>query len=251
MSQLTIRDALLELRRLNGVVVNNAEEDLKRAQERADAAKEMTETLDRITTQLGFSVALETVATTHRVPVFKEETTPAKRNKSESAPKRGKRGPYNILPDEEQAERDAKIVELRKRGLSHRKIAKKLKIGHSVVWRTLSKLPEDPVDAVEPVVKKSGPTETVDADPRFRFKLSEPLGENEENFFKLLRKNYPNFTKPENFVEKGWVANDKVASPTITRLRKKGVPIESAKQARGRGEDVADNESGWRFIIDE
>lgn len=89
------------------------------------------------------------------------------------------------------------------------------------------------------------------ADPRFRFKLSDELNETDKNFFQLLQKNWPDFTSAGVFVDKGWIKNESVASPVITRMRAKGVPIESAKQARERGEDIEMTTSGWRLIIDE
>jgi biotin operon repressor len=255
-SQLTIRDALLELRRLNVVVASNAEEDLKRAQERSDAAQQLGSTLDRITTQLGFSVALETAATSETPRSRGLSSFPSARrtvvveDEAKEKPARIRVIRRKNLQTVEQAGRDAKIVELRGEGKSHRQIAKKLNIGHSIVWRTLSKLPVDPIDAFQKAAKLEEKAEFHDVDPKFRFDLVSPLGGTEEKFCRLLRKNWPNFTRPEAFEEKCGVANSTVAAPTISRLRKKGVPIESAKQARDRGEDVAETEAGWRLIVD-
>ena len=272
--QMTIRDALLELRRLIDVTRRTAEENLKaftdavsKAQESFHTTAAASEAVDRITSQLGFSVALERAASDERpgnsafpggrvvtatVTESTEEEADEEEKEEEEKPRRRRRRRQRTASSEVSELRE-KIVALRRTGNSQREIARRLNIGHATVWRELSKLPEDPLPAAGEKAEEEEEeiVSTQDPDPRFRFKLKGELAGSEAKMFNLMKKNYPDFTTAGEFTKKHIIGNDSVAAATITRLRQKDVPIESAKQARERGQDIAEGVSGWRLIVDE
>lgn len=271
--QSTIRDALLDLRRLIEVTRKSAEENLaafteavNKAQETFDATTKATETLDKITTQLGFSVVLERATSEASGrgghPGFPSATAAAEEqeeadegdDEEETTPRRRRRRRRRASSNAVASLRD-KIVALRRDGHSHREIAKRLNIGHATVWRELAKLPEDPLPAQtateEPEAEETqGETVLQDPDPRFRFKLNGKLAETEAKALALFKKNYPDFTTATEMKKRGVISDETVAGAFITRLRRKDVPVESAKQARDRGEDIAEGVSGWRLIVE-
>lgn len=72
----------------------------------------------------------------------------------------------------------------------------------------------------------------------------------EKRVLEVLKARHPKFTNPKQLVKEGALDATGVASPTITRLRKKNVPIESAKQARENDPNIRQNTTGWRLIED-
>lgn len=75
------------------------------------------------------------------------------------------------------------------------------------------------------------------------------LSDIERKTLELLKSRWPKFTTPQQFQRAGCVDDKSLAGPTITRLRKKGLPIESAKQARENDPNIRSDVSGWRLII--
>jgi hypothetical protein len=75
------------------------------------------------------------------------------------------------------------------------------------------------------------------------------LSDIETNVLNVLRARYPKFTTAGQLAKEGALTDASYAGPTITRLRKKNVPIESAKQARENDPNIRLNTSGWRLIV--
>lgn len=71
------------------------------------------------------------------------------------------------------------------------------------------------------------------------------LSEREESLVEVLKARYPLFTTHED-TETEKFANHMAA--TVYRLRRKGVPIESAAQSREGGNDIPEDASGYRLI---
>ena len=74
------------------------------------------------------------------------------------------------------------------------------------------------------------------------------LSEKEQELINLLRDRWPLFTSTDLLVEREIVPHKTHVSPKITQLRRKGVPIESARQARTNDPLVSMSESGYRLI---
>lgn len=74
------------------------------------------------------------------------------------------------------------------------------------------------------------------------------LSNREAQVVRLFRKQWPKFVTPDDLVAKGIVPDRTHASPKITQLRKKGVPIESAKQARRKDDTIDGDVTGYRLI---
>ena len=70
----------------------------------------------------------------------------------------------------------------------------------------------------------------------------------EENVLEILGKKWPGFVTAKTLARKRVLGHHTHAAATISRMRKKGVPIESAKQARGSGADVTLKTTGYRLI---
>lgn len=60
---------------------------------------------------------------------------------------------------------------------------------------------------------------------------------------------WPKFTTGSQLARCGAIESPDHASPTITRLRRKNIPIESAKQARENDPTIRPDVSGWRLIV--
>jgi DNA-binding Lrp family transcriptional regulator len=266
--QVTVRDALSELRNLINVTRDNAEINLQallgvvdKARESVDAALKSTEALDKITTQLGFSVILEKAVskngpiTLSAFPSAADEAAKQRPLDVASKPAKAGRRLSTTSRRDPSTYRDKRIVELRTLGFSQREIARQLHVSSSVVWRRLSKLEKDPLPdnakQANTITQEVVIAPELESDPKFRYNITSKLAETETKLFKLLKKNYPGFTSPEEFVSKGYIKNAPIASATISRLRAKDVPIESAKQARDRGEDIQLETTGWRLIAND
>jgi hypothetical protein len=74
------------------------------------------------------------------------------------------------------------------------------------------------------------------------------FSDNERKVIDLLKSRWPKFTTPNQMVRGECLDSKALASPTITRLRKKNVPIESAKQARENDPTIRSDTTGWRLI---
>lgn len=70
----------------------------------------------------------------------------------------------------------------------------------------------------------------------------------EENVLALLQKRWPQFVTPVTLERQKIVGHRSHAAATINRMRQKGVPIESAKQARDGGADISFKTTGYRLI---
>lgn len=70
----------------------------------------------------------------------------------------------------------------------------------------------------------------------------------ENKMLEVLRSRYPLFTTADQFRKYGVVKKSDSAGPTITRLRRKGVAIESAQQARENDHLLSEDIHGWRLI---
>lgn len=149
------------------------------------------------------------------------------------------------------SERDKVIRSLRDQGLSHDKIAKRLGMTRGGVYRALNRgkkhapatTPSPPSVITLSEIKRNNPNFSLfDLD---KVSLS---GATEHVIVNLLLSSYPGFTTPAQITEIAGFSDEKVASPTITRLRQRGVAIESAQQARRQGVTVPQTATGWRLI---
>ena len=76
----------------------------------------------------------------------------------------------------------------------------------------------------------------------------ENLSPKELNFVELLCERGPRFTSTKMLVSKGIIPAKPHATAKVNQLRKKGVPIESARQARVNDQDVSSSARGYRLI---
>lgn len=67
-------------------------------------------------------------------------------------------------------------------------------------------------------------------------------------FVEVLRQRWPLFTTPDYFVRKGMLPATNHITAKVNGLRKKGIPIESARQARESDPSIASTERGYRLI---
>jgi len=75
------------------------------------------------------------------------------------------------------------------------------------------------------------------------------LSPREQEFVDLLDENYPLFTSPAEMFEHGIVPAPSHTTAKVCQLRRKGVPIESATQARLRdADDAFEGDVGYRLI---
>lgn len=84
----------------------------------------------------------------------------------------------------------------------------------------------------------------------YKGKLDETiiLSEREQQFVGVLTERWPLFTTPEFMVRKGIIPKSNHITAKVNQIRKKGVPIESSRQAKRRGEHVTDKSRGYRLI---
>jgi hypothetical protein len=75
-----------------------------------------------------------------------------------------------------------------------------------------------------------------------------PLAELESRFVDLLKQRWPLFTTTHMMVKVGVIKSRDQATCKVNRIRKKGVPIESARQARESGASVSSKITGYRLI---
>jgi len=258
----TISEQLTDLRRLISTSLCLSQSALELLHTATDgvrksfaASSAASEALDSIVTKLGFSQARE-LATAPAEPPEEALTAP------EVAPaavaeelevvsekmscKRATKLRYD-------PERDKAIHSLRAKGLSHGKIAKRMGMTRGGVYRALTR-GKRRAPAATPVVPAS--TETRRDNSKLAgfdlalFNLDKIAlsGATEQVVVELLLRNYPAFTSSGQIVEVADLADETVASPTITRLRQRGVAIESAQQARRQGVNVSTDATGWRLI---
>jgi hypothetical protein len=74
------------------------------------------------------------------------------------------------------------------------------------------------------------------------------LSPKEQDFVDALVERSPVFTTPQFLVRKGIVPAPNHVTAKVSQLRKKGVPIESARQARETDENVPELARGYRLI---
>jgi hypothetical protein len=74
------------------------------------------------------------------------------------------------------------------------------------------------------------------------------FSEREQRAIDLFVQQWPRFVSPTALVAKGIISVRNHASPLATQLRRKGVPIESAAQARSDDTSISDKLSGYRLI---
>ncbi|MGD9727498.1 MAG: hypothetical protein AB7L09_03135 [Nitrospira sp.] len=74
------------------------------------------------------------------------------------------------------------------------------------------------------------------------------LSAREERALELLKGCWPRFTEHHVFASAGIVGDIEHVSALIHHLRKKGVPIESAVQARRNDKSIAKSETGYRLV---
>lgn len=70
----------------------------------------------------------------------------------------------------------------------------------------------------------------------------------EQKLSDLLVERWPLFTSPTMLVYKNILTAPNQAGATINRLRQKGLPIESAKQARKNDSEISSKQVGYRLI---
>jgi len=227
----TISDQLSDLRQLisTSFQLSNCARDLVLAandgvQKSCVAASAASEALAAIITKLGFSTPAAEGA---------EATTASSRHGTKES-------------------RDALIRAGRARGLTHRRIAAELGITHSIVAGVLKR--EDPLAGADGTLRHEKVEGSEKVAPAVKddlpFRLSAALALSERELVDVLLQNSPEFTSAREIVKATEISNEDVVSATVFRARSKGVPIESAKQSRNRGEDIPLTVSGWRIIQD-
>jgi len=99
------------------------------------------------------------------------------------------------------------------------------------------------------VVERSLPTRRLQASG-WTGKLHESieLSPKEQDFVDALVERSPVFTTPQFLVRKGILPAPNHVTAKVCQLRKKGVPIESARQARETDKDVSPLDRGYRLI---
>ncbi len=83
------------------------------------------------------------------------------------------------------------------------------------------------------------------------FTPTRDLSEKEQQFVDILIQRWPMFTTPKLLVRMGALPAADHVSTKVNSLRNKGVPIQSARQARLADESVGDKAIGYRLIHDE
>ena len=74
------------------------------------------------------------------------------------------------------------------------------------------------------------------------------LSTREQEFVDLLSARWPTFVTPQTLVRKGIIPKPNHVTAKVNQLRKKGVPIESAKQARASNPELSTKTRGYRLI---
>jgi len=74
------------------------------------------------------------------------------------------------------------------------------------------------------------------------------LSTREQEFVDLLSARWPTFVTPQTLVRKGIIPKPNHVTAKVNQLRKKGVPIESAKQARASDPELSTKTRGYRLI---
>ena len=75
------------------------------------------------------------------------------------------------------------------------------------------------------------------------------LSPKEQDFIDILAARWPLFTTPQHLVRKGVIPKPNHVTAKVNQLRKKGVPIESARQAKQDGaENLGNKPRGYRLI---
>ena len=74
------------------------------------------------------------------------------------------------------------------------------------------------------------------------------LSEKEQQFIDVLIERWPLFTTSQFLVRKGILPAPNHVTAKVNQIRKKGVPIESARQAKQQGEHVSEKARGYRLI---
>ena len=70
----------------------------------------------------------------------------------------------------------------------------------------------------------------------------------EKRFVDLLRAQWPEFVTVEQLSELGILKQNNHVTAKVNQLRKKGVPIESARAARKRDDSVSPDATGYRLV---
>jgi hypothetical protein len=78
--------------------------------------------------------------------------------------------------------------------------------------------------------------------------LNTQLAPAEQKLVDLLVERWPLFTPATMLVNRGLMGKTNQAGASINRLRNKGVPVESAKQARANDPDVQQGVTGYRLF---
>jgi biotin operon repressor len=74
------------------------------------------------------------------------------------------------------------------------------------------------------------------------------LSEKEQLFVDILTEAWPGFTSPQELTRRGAIPKANHVTAKVNQLRKKGVPIESAKQARAADPEITTDSKGYRLI---
>lgn len=75
------------------------------------------------------------------------------------------------------------------------------------------------------------------------------LSPRESEIVDIMKSRWPLFTTPEYFVRKGLIPQKNHITAKVNQIRKKGVPIESARQARESDTTVTTKDRGYRLIV--
>lgn len=74
------------------------------------------------------------------------------------------------------------------------------------------------------------------------------LSDNDREFLDVLVERYPLFTTPQFFIRKGISSARNVVTAKVSHLRKRGLKIESARDARKVDPSVTEKDKGYRLI---
>jgi biotin operon repressor len=81
-----------------------------------------------------------------------------------------------------------------------------------------------------------------------RLASSIELPEKSQLFVDILTQRWPVFTSPQWLARQGAISTAAQVTAKVNALRKKGVPIESARQARGTDPSVSKKARGYRLV---
>ena len=75
------------------------------------------------------------------------------------------------------------------------------------------------------------------------------LAPKEQDFVDLLTEQWPTFVTTKSLVREGIIPKVHHATSKVNQLRKKGIPVESARQARVKDETISAKAQGYRLIF--